>query len=878
MATTVSYGSITLIDTTDIGEFSIYPKCNLPLSVVYNPDQTGSTAFTPNWDDTNLIITPSIWYAGNMLNTTTSGLTLTWSKQVGVGSVKPLDAEGEDVSDGTLVVNGETIPKGTLVVSQNKFSNVDTTPMITYIVTATYYEPTSLQTLTAQGEITFSLVKQASSVKSITINGDSVFKYDENGKIEGVSTITLNARYTNVRLSGWEYLDGTTWKPYPNSTTTPSLTVSETDAVFFNNKAVIRLIAASPDTEIYDMHVITKLHDGRVGAGTTTAVLTNEDEMIPFIKDVDGTEKGVYTSAESQIIIYRGGDGDVTSEYNITQTYDNVEATAQKKTVDNDYVKVTKINGQVGKVTFTAKLRKDGDSAVPIIKTFNLVRVDRGADGDSPVLYSVTPSAFALSKLKTNEFNPATVTFNCWEQTGNEKKPYKGMLRVYENVTPSEITSSTIPKHESGQGEESYTYTPTKDATSILCMMYENGAFTNLLDTQTVAVAMQGEKGEDGKEGVAGENSFNVTLTNYYSGITTNPDFTLPTVLPITIGFCGYDGTQKVDTDIRGANNLTLFGYNPSEYEAATPTKDGHITFTLPKGADLSGYSKNGNITLVFDLYYNDSEKLKTVTYDYPWGIVPNPRDGINSVYVQLGTPEGGNVIENGVGEVKIHANVIDGGTEVTSSCTFEWCEFEDGEYKPISGQTGSVLTVTPDMVDSYSSFKCIATYSGKPYVQYMTVLDKSDPVQTTVLSSVGDKLLNGRGVGALYVKVFRNGQELDPVKSERFVETLPNTGSEKQGDLIYLLDTVKKTVVLYKYTSKWEEATSASESASTYVPPYKGTYEWFYRNKDGVIIHNGDSDGDGGTIRTPASTGKVVYVDGDLVDKKLIADVRVTI
>ena len=65
--TTVSYGSISIIDVTDVGELSIYPKSNLPQSIIYNPDQN---SFTPNWGTSNLILTPSIWYAGEQLLTT----------------------------------------------------------------------------------------------------------------------------------------------------------------------------------------------------------------------------------------------------------------------------------------------------------------------------------------------------------------------------------------------------------------------------------------------------------------------------------------------------------------------------------------------------------------------------------------------------------------------------------------------------------------------------------------------------------------------------------------------------------------------------------------------------------------------------------------
>lgn len=873
MATTVSYGSISIVDLSDVGEFSIYPKCNLPLSVIYNPDQSGSMAFTPNWSDTNLIVSPSIWYAGNQLSESSTGLQLTWSKQIGVGSVRPLDADGEVISDGTLIVNGETIPKGTLVVNQNKFSNVDTTPMITYIVTATYLEPTSQQTLTSQGEITFSLVKQASTSKTIVINGDSIFKYDENGQIEGANTITLTARYTNVRIGGWEYLNGNTWTKYPNSGAGTTLTVNATDNVFSNNKVIIRLVAASPNTDIYDTHVITKLFDGRAGSGTTTAILTNDSQMIPFVKNESGVEEGVYTSAKCQIIIYRGGDGDVTSEYTITQEYDNIQADASATTQANDTVQITRLTGDTGSVRFTATKTTDGNTAVPIVKTFNVIKAPKGMDGETPTIYSLKADAYVLSKLKTNVFNPDKITFSCYKQVGNDETPYAGMLRIYENVTVDEITDAVTPKHESVQGETSYTYTPSASATSIVCMMYRNGSFNDLLDTQTIAVAMQGEPGAPGEPGQDGEGAINIILNNYHESFTVNDSGILESIHVVTINFYGCVGINRVPTRVVNPQNLRFFGYsyNNETYTNATTTQDGTISFTIPANADLSTYekNKNGNITLTFDLNYNDPDKLRTMTYDFSWGIVKSGRngiDGVNAVFVQLGTPKG-NIIENGSSIVEIHATVVDGGTDVTNLSTFEWSEFEDGEYKVISDQTSSVLTVTPEMVDSYSSFKCAATYNQKSYTQYMTVLDKHDPVQTSVLSSIGDKLLNGNGIGALYVKLSRNGTELDPIKSERFVETLPVTGN-KTGDYIYLLNKTNKTVTLYQYTSSWDV-----------VPEnYTGMYEWFYRNKDGAIIRDGDSDGSGGRIRTPATTGKVVYVDGDLVDKKLIADVKVTI
>lgn len=887
MATTVSYGSISIVDITDIGEFSVYPKCNLPSSVIYNPDQSGTSAYEPNWGTTNLVVTPSVWYAGSRISNTDADFT--WQRQVGAGEITALTTNESMTSSGTN--------KGTLTVTENKFN--DNVSMLTYIVTATYREPTSQQLLTAQGEITFTITRQASVAKTITITGDSIFKYDENRQIiggtQGVATIVLDKRSTNVTLSAWQYKDASgNWVNYPNSNVNSSLTV-RSDAntfhnasIFNNEKAIIRLVAASPDSDIYDMHVITNVYDGAIGQGTITATLTNDDQMIPFTTN-GTTETGDFSLAVSRLIIYRGGDGDVTSEYTITQTATNVSKTASQTTVANDTVKVTGFtnNATTGSVTFSAVKTSEGANAIPITKTFTVVKVSSGADGVSPTIYSVEPDALNLNKSAittgtpptvTYTYTPATVTFKCYQQQGTTKEGYRGALRIYENVLANNITSSTPYAYQSAAegvtpaNNYSYTYTPSSSATSIVCRMYASGSFNTLLDTQTISITKDGEKGEQGQEGAAGADAINIALSDYLGQISTNYRNITTLNQVIEFDFRGLEGTTRVPTRIV-PTIPTLLGcsYNQQDYRDATATSDGHISYTIPANTDITSYGRNGNITFTFRLNYDNNDKAVNMTYDFAWLQSRNPKDGQNAVILQLVTPNG-DIIENGEGTIEIEAKVLDGSADMTSSSTYVWKKFSsdaqsaDG-YDVITGETDSSLTVTADMIDGYASFKCEATYDNNIYVQYMSIKDYTDPIQVTVLSSVGDKLINGNGVGALYAKVFRNDEEIDEMPSERFFTTLPTSGN-KNGDYAYWLDTTNKTVVLKKYNNGWQNETKT----------FSATYEWFYRNKDGTRIQNGDSDGKGGTINTPASTGKVIYIDGDLVDKKLIIDCKVTV
>ena len=116
---TISYGSITIVDITDVGEFSVYPKCNLPTTVIYSSDPVG---YTPNWQSNNLVITPVAYYAGQSVNT---NLTWVWTRKEGASSTGTAISSdnGEYVSNGTDPIGGQVYAPGALVVRQNQFAS-----------------------------------------------------------------------------------------------------------------------------------------------------------------------------------------------------------------------------------------------------------------------------------------------------------------------------------------------------------------------------------------------------------------------------------------------------------------------------------------------------------------------------------------------------------------------------------------------------------------------------------------------------------------------------------------------------------------------------------------------------------------------------------
>ena len=66
---------------------------------------------------------------------------------------------------------------------------------------------------------------------------------------------------------------------------------------------------------------------------------------------------------------------------------------------------------------------------------------------------------------------------------------------------------------------------------------------------------------------------------------------------------------------------------------------------------------------------------------------------------------------------------------------------------------------------------------------------DKTDPLQLYVYSTLGDKIVNSVGKGLIYVLAYRNGQELDPMKTTSYGVAYPETASV--DNFFYLLDPV---------------------------------------------------------------------------------------
>lgn len=887
-----SYGSITIVDITDIGEFSVYPKCNLPTTVIYSPDLG---TYTPSWNTNYLEITPVAYYAGSQVST---NLSWVWEKQEGNGSRTTIS----NVSGVT-----EIAASGKLTVKTNYFSS-SVAGQITFYITATYNDSTLGQSLVAEGQITFSKIQQGSSAKTAKITGDNIFKYNTNSAIVGSSSITLTGAVTNCSISSWQYYNtsNSTWTTYPNSSASSTLTVNESDSTFSNDKVTIKLVTNDNDT--YDTFTIYKLRDGAAGTSVISAVLTNEDQMIAA--NSSGTPVS-YSGAVSTVKVLMGGN-DITSTSTITITGDpgigfsssksdnsydsNDTATVSSMTVAagniyfqctgyaeradlnaNTYVTnryYTYSNNTYTKATGSYNSSLTYYEYYNLTKTFSLIKVQAGADATTFSIYNLNVDTLALN-YNGSAYVPNNIVATAKETqiapTGTTEDDFYGKFRITESY--SNGTNDTITYTTTSSTEYTKPYTPTAggNVSKILIELLDSSGNT-VLDKQTIIVTKDGQDGDEGPQGPQGDPAYTIIIQNQAQVFPcTNSNYPVSDIT-IEIPFAAYKGTSRIAASIANTN---LLGISPhSDSHAATTSADGLLKYIIPTSTQIT--NSNGSIDLVITC------DGKTFHKSFNWTRSSAAKDGINGITLLLFTPDG-TYFDNGTGTINVEAYLQDGSTDKTSNTTWTWYQWSSegtsSGYVALGTSssanayyTNKTLTVKADAVDGYCSFKVKGTYGGKDYYQYISLVDKTDPIQITVFSTLGNQIVNGQGSGALYARVLRtDGVEIDPIGDKGITAGTTSPSGGVNGDYYILLNETNKTAILYyKNNGSWA------------VRANTATYEWTFRDSSNTPITNSTTlstrFGNSYNSTTGKVTGKCLYIDKNTVDNKLTADVKVII
>lgn len=797
MATAKAFGSITISDITDVGRLSSYLQSNMPITSVYDPN---TNTYTPDWSTNHLVITPVIYFNDTQIVAPKEGLTIVWKRQAGSGSE-------------TDLIAGESINNGILTVSNNVLSSIQS-GLITYIANIEYVDPDTRVALSTRSVMTFSLTKNSTIVKDISISGESVFKYNSQNILVSAETITLTAQKTNVTIDKWQYKNSS--GAFVNMTTTNNASINgdsivisaREDGLFVNgDTATIKVTTTTPS--VFDIHTITKIKDGAAGNDNISIVLTNESQTLPC-----GPDGGVlsYTGASTKVYIYKSVE-DVTSEWDIDPLkFGTSEGLAGTYDATTHTYSVTSLTADAGYVDIVCT--KNGEKT--LTKRFSVIKQKQGANGADAVVYSIDSSDNVIVKNnKTNVLTPSSVTFFAKKNEGNKDAvAFNGYFKI---VTSTDGTTWTNAGN-SDNLESSHSFTPA-DATVkfVRGYLFASAASasdtSNALDYQTIAVISDGK---DGDPGAKGDGGTSVILGNEAQIINCKSDGTVKNSVDITIPFYGYKGIARAACTCSPSNLPT--GVTVKQNTAATTSAGGTLVLTVAANSNLGG-NASGEFVLSFTCNSTTVEKR------FSWS---KNIDVDNPITFQIFAP-GGDIIVNGANNVTLQTLLLD-GSEEKNAISYQWMKFTSGSYVNITDATANTLTVTPSMVDTYAAFMCEARYPDTNHIHkaYYAVTDRSDPIDLQVYCSVGTQFTNDISCGAIYVETYLNGVEVDALKSTRFLTQAPT--SAVNGDYYYHLDPTLKTATLKKYSGgRWQDA------PTTDLP--KGTYNFYRRDYNGTLL-----------------------------------------
>lgn len=649
-----AFGSITIVDMTDVGQFTTVPMSNAGIVMIYDPN-----AISNNYTPASMTLTPFTMYGGTNIANNDSKVSYSWYKRTG-GTA--FDYTNPGTANST---------SGSVSVTSADFSGNN--KVVTYYLKAVYqYTNNSSDKVTAWGQISISLVQQATNIQDIEINGNNIFKYKYTTYggspiIDGDSATTLTATYTNnvavhqwyywnynkTPSAGWDQLTTAIAKGSGSvgSVSGSTCIIDHTANIFSNNRAKIKVTAHRTDatstelTSVYDEFEILKLYDGPIGApgeGTVVLRLTNEDQMIPCNGQGTPTTHA-FDLAFTDIEVLDSGD-DVTSSWTIncvpTGVTGSYDSTNHRYTVNGWAQNNT---SEVGYVTITAQDDASNPTQV-LTKIMSLTKIQTGEDGKTPTVYSlsITPN-----KVTTNAngqvTSNTTLTASVLSHTVDAQT--SAMINTDVTTSTSDIiyyqwfVNGSSSAAKSGAGSSGYTYGPITSGTSVssvVCKIRKTNSSGVVLDSQSVSFTPKGDKGATG---ATGDGAITLSFPQSTDTIGLDSSGRLTSEYSITLPFTVYQGSTPLSGSVVDRTDplytMSINGVTPT----ATWGTDS-ITLTIADDTQLydsgnSDHSLNGQCVFPID-YTATSTNASGVTSDvsgtvlgtFSWNLDIAPENG----------------------------------------------------------------------------------------------------------------------------------------------------------------------------------------------------------------------------------------------------------
>lgn len=434
-------------------------------------------------------------------------------------------------------------------------------------------------------------------------------------------------------------------------------------------------------------------------------------------------------------------------------------------------------------------------------------------------------------------------TFECWE-----RKDSDGTFTTIENASSNQL--EVVAATEMGENNE-ITYRLVAKLTNNL-PIYDYHTISKLYN------------GNDASPPIIFD------LSNQYSGIPcTKEGYVIQDtkiVLKPTITQ-GNNSIQITKLDIQEENVES----DKAIWEKTISDNKDTVTITVKKDQQILN-----NISLKFTATYQDTngefELIKT--------FVLGPEfQGEQGVVLQIVPQKAGHVI-NGPDDKVILKGVVYNADIQGANWTWQEYDFINSKYTNIMDdldgyiidEKNITLTIPANKVLSTAQYKLILTLANEEIYEAYQIVEDTTDLKAQIFSSLGDKIINSQGYGALYARAWNHSQEVDALYDTFFIgagTALPdnNNNNLKNNDR-YFLVTINNGITkadLYKYNERtWIEDSD---------PEWDYEYQWTFKDIAGNPTTFMDESGE----ELLQIEKRFLFIDGSRIKKKIQFNLHVS-
>ena len=309
-------------------------------------------------------------------------------------------------------------------------------------------------------------------------------------------------------------------------------------------------------------------------------------------------------------------------------------------------------------------------------------------------------SPAAVVKAEDGTLTPTSISLSATRASGTgSPAAYSGRFKVEKSSDGSTWTAVAT----SSANESSKSVDVPSDAKLLRCSLYLAGGTSTLLDTQTVPIVSDGQKGDTGQTGAAGADAYTVILTNESHTFAAGVSAALASNVAFKV--IAYKGATQVNasvtqSDITGtiANKITA---------AVTNNASKNTTITVTVTTSLT--TKQGVLTIpvVVDGKTFDKEFSWSLALTGATGAKGDKGDAGDDAITMVITSANGTIFKNTSISTTLTAHVYQAGVELTSTQiaalgTIKW--YKDGSSTALS-TTGATLTISAGDVTNKASY-----------------------------------------------------------------------------------------------------------------------------------------------------------------------------